>query len=108
MALRARRLCEDTARDVGAEPRRRRGHRLEVGVNRLRPGVAHEPGVERRHDAARMAELSDERIDGELGVRQRWTHATAGARAVATEATLRDVQLSARAGGLGGAHRRTK
>jgi hypothetical protein len=55
MAFRARRLVEHAVRDVGAELRRGRRHGLEIRVDCLCLGIAHDTGVERRHDPARRA-----------------------------------------------------
>ena len=48
--------------------------------------------------------MADERLDGECRICQRRPDSAATARAVASETSLGDVQLGARARGLAGAH----
>jgi len=86
VALRARLLIEHALRDVGAELRCRRRHRLQIGKDRPRVRVGDDLLVKRRHDAARVPQLVDEGLDRELRIRQRGADATAPAGAMTAQA----------------------
>src|SRR5690606_26380534 len=88
----ARGRVEVAAGQLVAEPRRGRRRLTEVVVDGARLLVRDQFRVERRHDAARVAELAEELVERDAQPRERRADHAAAARAMAPEASPGRVQ----------------
>ena len=96
MALRARRRVLLARGHVRPQPRRRRTQSPDVVVDRPQLGLRHHLIRERRHDPPRIPHLPQERVEIQLGPRQRRTHAAVAAGPVTAQAPPGRVQPLAR------------
>ena len=84
---------ERSVREVREDPRWRRGHALQVATDRRGFSVGHERLGKPRHELARLAELVEERLQGQGRACEDGTYPSPPARAVAAETALSDEQL---------------